>query len=402
MFFRCLLDGILTASPLENNLPILGLLSNLTRHAPMKATLLTLTNPVHRAQVKSDYKYPPVIDMMCTTLKNATDSRVQMQILNIFETLCDCNISLVEEDVKEPFEKGLTHSVPSKEPLLVILAALIEILASAQKYKEEILASALHILLSLTCHNYGLYHVKSCLENNPEALRSLLEYITCQTEVTKEEEKDTEKDAEKDKANDTDIGKVKEEGKEQEEKNVLAGLTVTFLENLISCKSQKRTLYLRTQQLSSLVSWDKNGHPLEKISEAQELVDELKSVEEKDDKEPLPEMLEPLLPTPEALLNQFSLRSIGTSNPSRLLKEISVETVQNENTVDLLALATELLPGDFNLLAEAQRLCSKAPPDDTTQPKGRADESRDSQKKNNIPTAKTKQPFGKLPTGFFS
>ena len=394
-----MLDGILNASPLENNLPILGLLSDLARHAPMKATLLTLTNPASRAQVKSDQKYPPVIEMMCTTLKNAADPRVQLKILNIFETLCDCNISLVEEDAEEPFEKGLTHSVPSKEPLLAILTALIEILASASKYHQDVLYISLHILLSLTSHNYGLYHVKSCLENNPEALKTLLEHITSQNEETKEEDKDVEEDKEKDKEKyDKEIKKIKEDKIEEEveeEGNSLSGLAVTFLENLISCKLPKRTLDLRVQQLSSLLSWDKNAHPLEKIREARELVDRLKSLDEKDDKEPIPEMLEPLLPTPEALLNQFSQRSIGTFESSRISKKIEVETsVLSENTVDLLALAAELLPADFNLLAEVQRLCSKAPPDDTTQPKSQVDEARDNQKQNNIPTAKTKQPFG--------
>lgn len=393
-----MLDAILNANPLENNLPILGLLSDLSRHAPMKATLLTLTNPASRAQVKSDQKYPPVIEMMCTTLKNATDHRVQQKILSIFETLCDSNISLVEEDAKEPFEKGLTHSVPSKEPLLAILAALIEIIASASKYRQDVLDIALHILLSLTSHNYGLYHVKSCLENNPEALKSLLEHVTSQKEETKEENKDAEEAKEKDKdKDDKETVKIKEEKKEEVEGNPLSVLTVTFLENLISCKSQKRTLDFRVQQLSSLLSWDKDDHPLEKIREARELVDGLKALEEKDDKEPIPEMLEPLLPTPEALLNQFSQRSIGTYESTRISKKIEAEgPALSENTVDLLALATELLPADFNLLAEAQRLCSKAPPDDTTHPKSQADEARENQKQNNVPTAKTKQPFGEF------
>jgi len=47
---------------LENNVPILALISDLAKHAPMKATLLTLTSPASRAQVKSDQKYPPVIE----------------------------------------------------------------------------------------------------------------------------------------------------------------------------------------------------------------------------------------------------------------------------------------------------------------------------------------------------
>lgn len=173
---RCLLDGILTANPLESNLPILALVADLTRHAPMKATLLTLTSPASRAQVKSDQKYPPVIEMMCTALKNTNDANVQRELVDIFETLCDNKLSLLQEN-SESFERQLSHSVPSKEPLLVIVAALIEILASASKYPIDIVETTLHILLSLTSHNYGLYHVKSCLENNPDALKSLLDFI---------------------------------------------------------------------------------------------------------------------------------------------------------------------------------------------------------------------------------
>jgi hypothetical protein len=179
---RCLLDGILTANPLENHLPILALLRDLTRHAPMKATLLTLTSPASRAQVKSDQKYPPVIEMMCTALRNTNDANVQRELIDIFETLCDWKLSLVQES-GESFEKQLTHSVPSKEPLLVVIAALIDILASASKYPVDIVETTLNILMSLTSHNYGLYHVKSCLENNPDALRSLLDYIAEGTQL---------------------------------------------------------------------------------------------------------------------------------------------------------------------------------------------------------------------------
>jgi len=365
---RCLLDGILAATPLENNVPILVLISDLAKHAPMKATLLTLTSPASRAQVKSDQKYPPVIEMMCSTLKSSNNVYVQYEILNIFETLCDCTLSLIQED-NESFEKNLTHSVPSKEPLLSILAALIEILAISTKYQLDVIESVLHILLSLSSHNYGLYHVKSCLENNPGALRALLDHVSSLEEL---------------------------------ETNTIVKLTVTFLENLIASESEKRSLHLRTQQLVFLISWEKN-HPLEKLKCAEELVEILRTEEEKEEKESIPEMLEPLLPTPEALLNQFSQRYFGAINnsPARS-KKFSFATsnqAQTENTVDLLALAAELLPADFNLLAEAQNLCSKTPPDDATQPlqsKSQDEDQENRPEKQASPMTKTKQPFGKI------
>ncbi|XP_029174643.1 protein virilizer [Nylanderia fulva] len=360
---RCLLDGILAAAPVENNIPILALISDLARHAPMKATLLTLTSPASRAQVKSDQKYPPVIEMMCSILKSSGDVHAQREILGIFETLCDCGLSLVQED-GESFEKRLTHSVPSKEPLLSILAALIEILATSTKFQLDVVEDTLHILLSLVGHNYGLYHVKSCLENNPGALRALLDHVSTL---------------------------------ENPETNPIAGLTVTFLENLIASDSERRSLHLRTQQLASLISWEKSDHPLEKLKRAEELAETLKTAEEKEEKEPIPEMLEPLLPTPEALLNQFSQRGAITS-PSRAKKFVfaTANQMQAENTVDLLALATELLPADFNLLAEAQNLCSKTPPDDATQPvqSKPQDENQESRtEKQTSPMVKSKQPF---------
>lgn len=366
---RCLLDGILAATPLENNVPILILISDLAKHAPMKATLLTLTSPASRAQVKSDQKYPPVIEMMCSTLKSNGNIHVQYEILNIFETLCDCSLSLVQED-NEPFEKNLTHSVPSKEPLLSILAALIEILATSTKFQLDIIESTLHILLSLSSHNYGLYHVKSCLENNPGALRALLDHVS---------------------------------SLEKLETNSLVKLTATFLENLIASESERRSLHLRTQQLACLISWEKNNHPLEKLKCTEELVEILRTAEEREEKEPIPEMLEPLLPTPEALLNQFSQRCSGaiSSSPARAKKFSFAVTnqTQAENTVDLLALAAELLPADFNLLAEAQNLCSRTPPDDVIQPlqaKSQDDDQENRTEKQVSPMVKTKQPFGKI------
>lgn len=361
---RCLLDGILAAAPVENNIPILVLIGDLARHAPVKATLLTLTSPASRAQVKSDQKYPPVIEMMCSILKSSSDVHVQYEILGIFETLCDCSLSLVQED-NEPFEKRLTHSVPSKEPLLSILAALIEILATSTKFQSDVIENTLHILLSLISHNYGLYHVKSCLENNPGALRALLDHVSTL---------------------------------EDSETNSVTGLTVIFLENLIASDSERRSLHLRTQQLASLISWEKNDHPLEKLKRAEELVETLKAAEEKEEKEPIPEMLEPLLPTPEALLNQFSQRGAISNSPSRSKKFLfaTANQMQAENTVDLLALATELLPADFNLLAEAQNLCSKTPPDDATQPlqsKPQDENQENRTEKQASPMVKSKQPF---------
>ncbi|XP_043496275.1 protein virilizer isoform X1 [Polistes fuscatus] len=367
---RCLLDVIITTAALENNVLIFALLSDLARHAPMKATLLTLTNPASRAQVKLDQRYPPIIKLMCATFRITNDVRVQQEILDTFETLCDCTLSLVQEDTNEPFEKRLTHSVPSKEPLLSILTLLIEILASSTKFQPEILENTLYILLSLTSHNYGLYHVKSCLENKPDALKSLLEHIS------NLEDMDTK---------------------------FIADLTIKFLENMIANDMQKRSLYLRAQQLATLISWDKTGHPLEKIRGAQELVHTLKYAEDKEEKEPIPEMLEPLLPTPEALLSQFSQRCLRTPVyiPRRPKKcpFILSNQIQNKTVVDLIDFAAELLPTDFNLLSEAQSLCSKAPPDDAIQPlqsKTQPDdqENRDIQKQiPPSPITKIKQPF---------
>lgn len=172
----------------------------------------------------------------------------------------------------------------------------------------------------------------------------------------------------------------------------------TFLDSLIACKTPVRTLSLRVPQLSTLLSWEKEGHPLTKIRQAGELVESLQVIEEKEDKEPLPEMLEPLLLPPEALLNQFAQRSTASALDQKRKAKISLLEVQNDNTVDLLALATELLPADFNLLAEAQRVCSKVPLHYTSHVKGpdEVQEAREAQKQMNAPTAKTKQPFGKI------
>lgn len=367
---RCLLDGVLSASPLENSLPILVLLNDLARHAPMKATLLTLTSHNSRAQVKSDQKYPPVIEMLCNTLKNA-DVAVQVEILGVIETLCDCTINFVQEDANEPLEKRLTHSVPSKEPLVVILTNLIEILANASKYRCEILDNVLRILLLLTEHNYGLYHVKSCLENNPEALKCLLEHVASLQEY---------------------------------EKKSLTEITLAFFDSLVSSRSSERTLHLQMQQLSALVSWEKTDHPLQKLEGAENLTEQFLSSEEKEEKEPIPEMLEPLLPAPEALLNQFAQRSVKATDvsesPRKSLARLSVP--KNDGTVDLLALATELLPADFNLLSEAQRLCSKVVPDDTyyLQKNERDENTRDSKKETNTHAHKIK-PFGEFESFFF-
>ncbi|XP_063976385.1 protein virilizer [Diachasmimorpha longicaudata] len=373
---RCLLDRILAAAPLENNIPTLAFLNDLTLHPPVKATLLTLLSPTSRAQVKSDQKYPPVVEMMCTTLKNIHDVNVQSEILGIFYTLCDDNLTLVNSSSTEPLEIKLTHSVPSKEPLISILTALIDILGNAAKNSEIILEMTLRILLSLTKHNYGLYHVKSCLENNPGALKAFLDHVGSLDDKQ---------------ANEADTS------------SPLMILTVSFLESLIACgKSCDRSLFLRHFQLATLIVWEKGvSHPLEKIQGTEELVSDLRAaLEGRDEKEPIPEMLEPLLPTPEALLNQFSQRSVkrpASLSPVRCRKHHCSSPMTSESiSVDLISLAAELLPADFNLLTEAQLLCSKAPLPDSMEPlqgKGRGNVPKDMQRFANFPINKTKQPF---------
>ncbi|XP_012263387.2 protein virilizer [Athalia rosae] len=367
---RCLLDGISAGTPLDKNVPILVLLGDLVRHAPLKATLLTLTSPAARAQVKSDQRYPSVIDLLCTTVKTTSDNFVQCKILDILTTLCDSTLSLMDLEVSELFEKRLAHSVPSKEPLLAIVNLLIEILASASKFQMNILRNSLNVLIALTAHNYGLYHVKSCLESHPAALFALMEHVS-----------NLEND--------------------HEDRKAVSKLIVTFLVSLVTCTSANKTLHLHTQQLASLISWGKANHPLERFENTTDLIEALKNFEEKEEKGSIPEMLEPLLPTPEALLNQFSQRSfcVGTHTVNRSEKLIFGPNHQalNENSVDLLTLAGELLPADFNLIAETQRLCTKAPPDNTTQllqPKTQI-ESQDTRDllKSGVPAAKTKQPF---------
>lgn len=173
---RCLLDGILNASTLDNNLHILALFSDLIKHAPMKATILTLTSSTSRAQVKSDQKYPPVIELLCSAVRGTSDADIQEEIIDVFKTLCDYKINLVQE-TPELFEKQLSYSVPSKESLLLIIGLLLEIIGDARNYPIDILSVTIEILLSLINHNYGLYHVKSCLESKPDVLKSFLEFI---------------------------------------------------------------------------------------------------------------------------------------------------------------------------------------------------------------------------------
>lgn len=94
-----------------------------------------------------------------------------------------------------------------------------------------------------------------------------------------------------------------------------------------------------------------------KIPQASDLVEALQNIEEKSDKEPIPEMLEPLLQPPEALLNQFAQRSLSIDFSESKNKNLFLK-IQTKNTVDLLALSAELLPSDFYLLNETQKLLS--------------------------------------------
>ncbi|XP_066019327.1 protein virilizer homolog isoform X2 [Pocillopora verrucosa] len=158
---------------------IMTLLAYLSSQPAVKVSLLQLLKTSGNAK-NDDLLFPSLLPSMLSCLKgsseNQTVSRSQYCVVSIVQSLCDPTVSLMPFET--PFtDQHLANTLPDKEMLEVICAALLEHMGSEQQSFATILL-ALRTLLTLTEHNYGVYHQKRALENNSEVFYRLLKRLS--------------------------------------------------------------------------------------------------------------------------------------------------------------------------------------------------------------------------------
>ncbi|CAH3176041.1 unnamed protein product [Porites evermanni] len=158
---------------------IMTLLAYLSSQPAVKVSLLQLLKTSGNAK-NDDLLFPNLLPSMLSCLKgdpeNQMVSRSQYCVVSIVQSLCDPTVSLMPFET--PFtDQHLANTLPDKEMLEVICAALLEHMGSERQSFATILL-ALRTLLTLTEHNYGVYHQKIALENNNEVFYRLLKRLS--------------------------------------------------------------------------------------------------------------------------------------------------------------------------------------------------------------------------------
>jgi len=164
---------------------MMTLLAYLSSQPAVKVSLLQLLKTSGNAK-NDDLLFPNLLPSMLSCLKgdseNQTVSRSQYCVVSIVQSLCDPTVSLIPFET--PFtDQHLANTLPDKEMLEVICAALLEHIGSERQSFATILL-ALRTLLTLTEHNYGVYHQKRALENNSEVFYRLLKRLSSSFENT--------------------------------------------------------------------------------------------------------------------------------------------------------------------------------------------------------------------------
>ncbi|XP_054285555.1 protein virilizer-like isoform X1 [Macrosteles quadrilineatus] len=376
---RAVLDSIVKAvTPPErpvtsHMMRLLTFLACMTTHASVKAALLNLIVRQPSSD-KAHQRYPDLVVSLCHILRAPHDcpTHVQAQecIVSVVQSLCHCELTLVPPPgvvlvgatTPHP-DTYLANTLPPRDLLGTLLLVMLEHVGDARNNLTT-LQPSLRTFLMLTEHDYGFFHLKNCLEKKPEALMNLVAKIVSvwNTERT----------------------------------DCLSTLS-TLLELLRGCITPDapdevlglpaRAITLSPPELANILGWEKNSeekkHPLytvdtllqesrsedETLESLCENVTELIRLLEEEGSKPLEtkEVPEPMLPSPDTLLAQFSARPVfvvGEVEDDRLAAGywLSVPPPDDQDSemqqvaADLLEVVAKDVP-DFPLAEKVATLC---------------------------------------------
>nr|CAD7407518.1 unnamed protein product [Timema poppensis] len=156
---------------------LLNFLACLVTHPGIKCAVLQLL--VKGGAVKSDDKYPGLVEVLCTILKSPSDypAHIQAQecVVSVIQSLCDTEVTLLPPPGPAPAptpEVYLANALPPRDLLVTLCSVLLEHVANIE-HSFTTLLPTVRTFLMLTEHDYGLFHLRSCLENKSDALQSL-------------------------------------------------------------------------------------------------------------------------------------------------------------------------------------------------------------------------------------
>ncbi|XP_060534477.1 protein virilizer [Cylas formicarius] len=360
---------------------LLNFLACLVTHAPIKCAVLHLIHGGGAA--KTDDKYAELVPRFCRVLRLEGGGAAQAQecILSVVQSFCDVEIALTQATTAASPERYLANALPVKEHLLTYVDVMLDHLASPENSFVTYLP-IVRTLLLLTEHDYGFRHLKERLAKRDRVFGTLLAKLS------------------------TNLTKTSPE--------CLSTLD-TLVEFLRVCltvdegdAAPLRTATLAVDEVRRLVGWSDPAHPFLSIEETlkreietdsgfetileglasilKQLAGGQRDVAEAESREAAP------LPPPEPLLAQFAGRLVygnAETCDERLTARYWLALPSDEPDTELESVPCDLLevcrllPPEFNLVKEAERLCHVSRVADVT---GKDKETAEQR-------CKTKKPF---------
>ncbi|XP_071451380.1 protein virilizer [Hetaerina americana] len=173
---------------------LLNFLACLTNHGPIKVVTLQLirsSSPGSSATAGDEWQYSTLVTWLVAILRPPPPDTIpapqhlqaQECAVSVLQYLCDTEIGLIPPP--RPGLSGdspaaltfLASCLPPKELTLIFTSALVEHIRGGDCLNSDqpfaVLLLAVRTLVLLTEHDYGFYHLKSCLEKSPDTLFNL-------------------------------------------------------------------------------------------------------------------------------------------------------------------------------------------------------------------------------------
>lgn len=255
----------------------------------------------------------------------------------------------------------LANALPTKEYLGVFLNTIIDHINGDNSFMTYL--PVLRILLFLTEHDYGFYHLRECLlkerksapfalllskldqnfsKDNADCLTTLSTLIEFLRVCTEEE-------------NATDLPFTPRKMK----------MTIAEIQSTIGWQEgNTNDEHLFVKVVEKLKEFQVDDNSFDRLLESvQQMITMLQGTSVKSE-----EIAEPLLPAPESLVTQFASRSVFTSSDvvdERLTAAFWLTAVVDENetgdsehvTCDLIDICRQDLSSDVNLIKQVEKLC---------------------------------------------
>lgn len=168
---------VVTEYPLSSRCArLLGILACLLTHPPLKMTVIQVTSGAGKADEPFNEFWPTLLKHLSQSADgNVYHTQAQEFIISCIQSLCDIEISLHPPPSQSvPLESYLSNSLPPKNLFRSLCDTLVTHMENATKNTLSTLAAAVRTCTTLSEYDYGMYRLKVCLSEHPNALWAIL------------------------------------------------------------------------------------------------------------------------------------------------------------------------------------------------------------------------------------